>query len=128
MPLLPLTLQVVELSRPSPSTGLTTLHLAMINNELFKVQSLLYSKEHLINEYTPTGAMLIILVYLYSRHKIFIYLLYKAASIFKYDFEGFTCINYIKYLTFIKPLLEKYKAVAHEEPCLFRRKIINEFL
>lgn len=76
----------------------------------------------------PTSAMLIILAYLYGKHKIFIYLLYKAAFISKYNFEGFTCINYIKHLTSIKLLLKKYKAVAYKELCLSRKKMINEFL
>lgn len=125
---LPPTQQVVESPKPSSLTSLTDLHLAVINNKPFKVRSLLYSKEHAIDKRTPTGATPIILAYLYSRHKMFIYLLHKAASIFKHNFQGFTCINYIKHSTSIKPLLKKYKAVAYKKPRLSRRKIINEFL
>lgn len=65
---------------------------------------------------------------LYGRHKMFIYLLDKTASLFKHDFEGFTCVDYAKHSDSIKPLLEKYKTVTHEKPRLSGRKRIADFL
>lgn len=118
---------------PSPpstpaSTGLTALHVAVINNDLLEVRTLLSSKEHAVDARTTEGATPTMLASLYGRHKMFIYLLHKGASIAKRDFGGFACIDYAKHLDFVQPLLDKYKSVAHEQPRLSGRKMIEDFL
>lgn len=125
---LPQTQQLVESPKPSPSTGLTDLHLAVINNEPLKVRSLLSSKEHAVDERTPTGATPIMLACLYGRSRIFLCLLLKSATRSKQDLEGFTCIDYVKHEGLAKQLLEKYEAIAGQRPSLSGRKKIYELL
>lgn len=120
MPLPPSTLEA--------STGLTALHLAVINNDLLKVRELLASKEHGVDERTTTGATPLMLASLYGRSRIFMYLLFESATMFKQDFQGFTCVDYVKHEDFAKPLLEKYEAIAGQKPRHAGRKKIDKFL
>lgn len=115
-------------STPPASTDLSALHVAVINNDVAKVRALLHSKEHAPDERTSNGATPIMLASLYGRHKAFIYLLHKGASISKRDFDGFACMDYVKQLEFVQPLLDKYKSVAREQPRLSGRKMIEDFL
>lgn len=133
MPLPPsATHQVVNPSSTSApsSTGLTALHIAVITNNRGEVRALLNSKEHAVDERTPTGATALMLASLYGRSSIFIYLLQKSASLSKQDYEGFDCMDYVKHLPFTKPLLEKWEleAVAVENPRRSGRKFIYHFV
>lgn len=119
--------KVMDLSIPSSNstqTGLTALHIAVINNDRKQVRDLLASKEHGVDERTPMGATSLMLASLYGRFDMFTYLLHKSASVFKQDFQGFDCSDYVRHLAFTKPLLERLDVVASEKPYRSGRKII----
>lgn len=128
MPLLLSIYQIIKPLKLCLSTGLTALHFAVINDDLFNVRTLFHSKEPAIDEQTPIGATPSILASLYRTHNIFFYLRHNAASIFKYNFKGFTYIDYTNYSDFIKLLLKKYKTVAREKLRVSGRQRITDFL
>lgn len=128
---LPLVTQVSLLAtsagtQTSTPTGLTALHLAVVNNNRGAVRALLLDKEHAIDSRTPTGATPLMLASLYGRFDIFIYLIKKSASVSKKDYAGFDCFDYVRHLAFTKRLLEKYDAA--EKPHRSGRKAIYKFL
>ncbi|KAJ4392237.1 hypothetical protein N0V93_005862 [Gnomoniopsis smithogilvyi] len=102
--------------------------LSSANTQEQKVRALIASKEHAIDQRTTTGATALMLASLYGRSEIFIYLLYKSASVLKQDFEGSSCKDYVRHMAFTKPLLETYEVVATEKPRRSGRKIIYGLL